>query len=142
MQLTRYTDYSLRVLLYLALVKREATIAEIADSYGISQNHLVKVVHHLGQAGFIITRRGRSGGIQLAREPEEITVGDVVREVELHFHWVECFDEENGTCPIRGVCGLEDILREAQDAFFETLDGVTVADCMSRPRELKRRLGV
>jgi Rrf2 family transcriptional regulator, nitric oxide-sensitive transcriptional repressor len=141
-QLTRYTDYSLRVLLYLALTGREATIAEIAERYGISENHLVKVVHHLGTLGYIETRRGRHGGIRLAREPGKVSVGEVVRAVEPNFTLVECFDIVNGTCPIAGVCGLEDLLWQAHDAFMQHLDKFTLAECLTKPRALKARLDI
>src|SRR3569833_749350 len=123
MQLTLYTDYSLRVLLYLGLVPaRTATIAEIADAYRISRNHLVKVVHNLSIRGFIQTTRGRGGGICLARPPAQIVLGDVVRHTEMNFPLVECFDRELNTCPIAAACILKDALYEALKAFKAVLD--------------------
>ena len=131
MQLTLYTDYSLRVLLYLGLnPKRMATITDIAGSYGISRNHLVKVVHNLALQGFINTTRGRGGGITLARPPAEINVGDVVRHTEMNFHLVECFDKERNTCPITAACFLKRALYEAQQAFITVLDRYTLADVL------------
>lgn len=94
MQLTLYTDYSLRVLLYLAAAEGTATVSEIAERHGISKNHLVKVVHHLGKLGYVHTERGRHGGIRLAREPGSMRLGALVQDTEPHFHLVECFDTE------------------------------------------------
>jgi len=131
MQLTLYTDYSLRVLLYLGLnPRRMATITDIAQSYGISRNHLVKVVHNLAMQGFINTTRGRGGGITLARPAAEINIGDVVRHTEVNFHLVECFDRERNTCPIAVACFLKSALYEAQGAFMAVLDRYTLADVL------------
>ena len=129
MQLTLYTDYSLRVLIYLGSnPQRMATITDIARSYGISRNHLVKVVHNLATQSFIHTSRGRGGGIVLARSPTEINIGDVVRHTEVNFHLVECFDHEHNTCPIAAACFLKGALYEAQRAFVAVLDRYTLAD--------------
>lgn len=131
MQLTLYTDYSLRVLLYLGVnPRRMATITDIAQSYGISRNHLVKVVHNLATQEFIHTSRGRGGGITLARPPAEINIGDVVRHTEVNFHLVECFDHERNTCPIAAACFLKNALYEAQHAFIAVLDRYTLADVL------------
>lgn len=131
MQLTLYTDYSLRVLLYLGLApERTATITEIARAYGISRNHLVKVVHNLSIHQFILTTRGRGGGIGLARPPEEIVIGDVVRHTEMNFNLVECFNREQNTCPISSACILKGALYEAQRAFMAVLDKHTLADVL------------
>jgi Rrf2 family nitric oxide-sensitive transcriptional repressor len=127
MQLTLYTDYSLRVLLYLGLKpRRMATITDIAQSYGISRNHLVKVVHNLATQGFIHSTRGRGGGITLARPAAEINIGDVVRHTEVSFDLVECFDRERNTCPIAAACILKSALYEAQRAFMGVLDRYTL----------------
>ena len=118
MQLTLYSDYSLRVLLYLGLnPRRLATITDIAQSYGISRNHLVKVVHNLAMQGFIHTARGRNGGITLERPTAEINIGDVVRHTEVNFHLVECFDHEHNSCPIAAACILKEALKvpESED---------------------------
>jgi Rrf2 family transcriptional regulator, nitric oxide-sensitive transcriptional repressor len=143
MQLTLYTDYSLRVLLYLGLnPRRMATITDIASSYGISRNHLVKVVHNLALQGFINTTRGRGGGITLARPPDEINVGDVVRHTEVNFHLVECFDKERNTCPITAACFLKSALYEAQRAFVTVLDRYTLAEVLDNKDWLRRVLNV
>ncbi len=130
MQLTLYTDYTLRVLAYLSLkaADERATITEIAEYYNISRNHLVKVVHHLAQKGFIKTSRGKSGGIRLARPAEEINIGTVVRETEPHFDIVECFDSNKPQCVVEPACMLKPVLGEATRRFLEVLDKYTVAD--------------
>jgi len=126
MKLTRYTDYALRVLLYLgARPERLCSISEMSRSYGISQNHLMKVVHDLGKAGFVASARGRLGGIRLARPPEEIIIGSVVRHTEDGFDLVDC-----GSCIIAPACGLTGVLREALGAFMTVLDSHTLADLL------------
>ena len=112
MQLKRYSDYSLRALIYLGLnPHRRCTIHEIATAYGISVNHLTKLTHRLGQHGFIATSRGRNGGLKLAMPASEISLGDVFRVTEGDVHLVECFrGEENNTCPIAGPCVLTNVL--------------------------------
>lgn len=143
MQLTLYTDYSLRVLLYLGLLpERTATISEIAEAYGISRNHLVKVVHNLSIHEFIQTTRGRGGGICLARAPEEIVIGDVVRHTEVNFDLVECFNREQNTCPISAACILKGALYEAQHAFMAVLDKSTLADVLENSDWLRKKLQV
>lgn len=139
MQLTLHTDYSLRVLLYLATCEGPSTIAEIATRYGVSKNHLVKVVHKLGQKGYVQTGRGRGGGVALARKASDIRVGDVVRDMEPNFHIVECFNPETNTCGIAPGCALKHALLKAQQAFLSTLDGYTLAD-VSRNRATLARL--
>lgn len=139
MKLTRYTDYALRVLMHLAArPERLSSIGEIARSYGISQNHLMKVVHDLRKAGYIAAVRGRSGGIRLARPPSEINVGEVVRHTEEGFDLVDC-----GSCIIAPACGLTGVLGEALRAFMRTLDGYTLADLVAdRTEALLRSFGV
>jgi Rrf2 family nitric oxide-sensitive transcriptional repressor len=134
-QLTRYSDYSLRVLIYLALdPERLATIAEVARRYDVSRAHLTKVVHRLGQRGFVETLRGRRGGFRLARPPEEIRVGDVVRATEESLALVDCFDEARSRCAIGPACGLRPVLDEALAAFLAVLDRHTLADLVARRR--------
>jgi len=143
MQLTLYTDFSLRVLLYLGLKpRRMATITDIAQSYGISRNHLVKVVHNLATQGFIHSTRGRGGGITLARPAAEINIGDVVRHTEVSFDLVECFDRERNTCPIAAACILKSALYEAQRAFMGVLDRYTLADVLENGDWLRSVLKV
>jgi len=141
MQLTLYSDYALRALLYLA-VAEESNISEVAESYGISRNHLVKVVHHLAKVGLIESQRGRGGGIRLARAAEDVTVGEVVRLCEPHFHLVECFDKAHNRCVISPVCRLQGVLGEAHRAFFNVLDGYTLRDVAGNSEALVQLLGV
>ncbi|MDD5240501.1 MAG: Rrf2 family transcriptional regulator [Sulfuricella sp.] len=129
MHLTRYTDYSLRVLIYLGSRRDKlATIAEIAAHYNISRNHLMKVVHQLGAHGYIDTLRGKGGGIKLARPPGQIVVGDVVRSMEENMSIVECFAPDTCSCILAPGCTLKDALSEATQSFLSTLDLYTLAD--------------
>jgi Rrf2 family nitric oxide-sensitive transcriptional repressor len=129
MQLTVHTDYALRVLLYLAhFPERRVGTEEISRAYGISKNHLVRVVQTLDDAGFVRVTVGRSGGVELAAEPTEIRLGAVVRATEASFRLVECHDAVNNTCPIVPVCGLKGMLDGALDAFLRELDKHTLAD--------------
>ncbi len=143
MQLTMYTDYSLRVLIYLGLQRdRLSTVSEIAGSYGISRNHLVKVVHNLSSLGFIHSTRGKGGGLSLARAPEQINIGDVVRNTEANFDIVECFDGKQRNCPITTVCRLKGVLSDAANAFLGVLDGYTLADVLKNEQKLSAVLRV
>ena len=140
MRLTYLTDYSLRVLRYVSAVpQRLVTIQEIAQGYGISENHLMKVVHGLAQHGFIETVRGRGGGLRLARPASDITVGAVVRAVEDDFALVECFRTDN-TCRITPVCRLRGALQDALSAYFEVLDNRTLAELVAKPKALLKEL--
>lgn len=136
MRLTGYTDYALRVLIRLALQpERLTTIANIAKDYGISENHLMKVVHQLGVAGVIDTVRGRKGGLRLRKSPAAISVGQVVRLMEPDMDIVPCFNDANA-CVIESACLLRGALAEARDAFLETLDRYTLADLVKPRRRL------
>lgn len=138
MRLSRHTDYALRVLIHLATrPERLTSIAEIARTYAISENHLMKVVHMLGRAGFIRTVRGRGGGIALARPPEEINIGVVVRHGEADLNLAEC-----GTCLIAPACDLTGALGKALAAFMAVLDGYSLADITRRQRDLAALLGL
>ena len=140
MRLTYLTDYSLRVLMYVGAVPhRLVTIQEIAKGYGISENHLMKVVHGLAQHGFIETVRGRGGGLRLARPAGDITVGAVIRAVEDDFALVECF-QTNNTCRITPVCRLRGALKQALGAYFEVLDNRTLAELVAKPKALLNEL--
>ncbi len=135
MQLTNFTDYSLRVLLYAASQgERRITIEETANIYGISRAHLMKVVNQLTASGFLTAVRGRSGGVVLARPPEKIRLGDVVRATEPDFAMVECFREENH-CAITPRCKLRGVLHEAKSDFLATLDRYTLADIALKSRD-------
>jgi Rrf2 family transcriptional regulator, nitric oxide-sensitive transcriptional repressor len=137
MQLTAYTDYALRVLMFLAVhEERLVTISEMATAYGLSKNHLMKIVHQLGQEGFIETTRGRSGGLRLGQPPAQLVLGHIVRRMEPHFHLVECFDPMTNHCPITPACGLAPVLVEARDAFLDVLDRYTLADLIPDPHAL------
>jgi len=140
MKLTRYSDYSLRVLMYLG-VRGEglATISEIAGAYGISRNHVMKVVFDLGRLGYIETVRGKHGGIRLRRAPEEINVGELVRRTETSLELVECFGSDN-TCCLAPVCVLRGALDEALRAFLEVLDRYTLADLIAPRQQLANQL--
>ncbi|MET3697068.1 BadM/Rrf2 family transcriptional regulator [Bacillus oleivorans] len=128
MRLTQFSDYSLRVLMFLATAPKDelSSIQQIADAYGISKNHLMKVTHQLGKWGFVETIRGRNGGLRLAKDPKDINVGEVVRHTEEDFHVVECFD--TGACVLADICHLRGVLGKALQAFFEVLDEYTLAD--------------
>ena len=133
MQLTLYTDYSLRVLLYLGThPNSKATITEITQYYDISRNHLVKVVHNLANQGYIHTHRGKGGGMQLARPPQEINIGDVVRHTEANFHIVACFDAGQPPCRIQAMCALKGVLENAHNSFMAILNGYTLADLLPK----------
>lgn len=134
MRLTRFTDYALRVLIYLAANDEQpATIARIAAQFGISRNHLMKVVPELVQQGYVIGQRGKGGGLQLARPPEEINVGELVRAMESDWAIAECFGGDN-ECILTPACALRPILREALNQFLQVLDGYTLADIVDDKR--------
>jgi Rrf2 family nitric oxide-sensitive transcriptional repressor len=136
MRLTLYTDYSLRVLLYLASKEEEiVTITELADFYNISRNHLVKVVHNLGLNGYILTIRGRHGGIKLARPAKKIPIGEVVRSTEPDFDLLECFNPATDRCVITRSCSLKSVLFKAQTGFLDVLDKHTLADIAKTSRK-------
>lgn len=133
MQLTQFSDFSLRLVLYLAAhPDRLVPLSEVSRAYGISQHHLVKVVQRLVEHGYVASTRGRAGGVRLNRVPEAINVGQLIRITEPHLNVVECFDAEHNTCPIDRSCGLKKALMRATDAFFEVLDAHTVADFQPR----------
>lgn len=132
MNLTKFTDYSLRVLLYLAERQdRLCRITEIADWYGISKPHLVKIVHQLAQLNYIQSTQGRNGGIRLNMLPSEISIGQIARQTETNFNIVECFDHTTNTCRITNTCSLKHTLHKATDAFLTVLDKTTLASLIS-----------
>ena len=129
MDLTLHADYSLRVLLYLTEHRdRPVSTQEISEAYGISRNHLVRVVQTLQAHSFIKASVGRAGGLSLARPPSEINLGQVVRKTEPNFRIVECFHPETNTCRIAPICKLRGVLNESLKAFLQVLDGCTLAD--------------
>ena len=142
-RLTVYTDFSLRLLMYLA-VKPDgiSTIGEVADAYGIPKNHLTKVAHQLGLTGTITTVRGKGGGMRLAIPANEIVVGRVVRGTEPDMALVPCFEPVCASCPIVPACGLRGALHQARSAFLAVLDRYTLADLVANPTELQALLGI
>jgi Rrf2 family nitric oxide-sensitive transcriptional repressor len=142
MRLTAYTDYALRVLIRLALQpQRLTTIADIAKGYGISENHLMKVVHQLGVSGDVETVRGRNGGVRLAKPAASINLGAVVRRTEADMELVPCFADAE-LCAIGGACKLRTALREALAAFLAVLDRYSLADLVAPRRWLAFLLGI
>lgn len=136
MRLTRFTDYSLRVLIYLGLQQdRLVTIRSISDAYGISRNHLMKVVSLLTRMGYLKAQRGPGGGIRLARPPGEINLADVIFDTEDDLAMVECFDEA-GHCVITPACKLQHIIGEALAAYMQTFKEHTLADLVEPGAEL------
>lgn len=135
MRLNLQSDYALRLLMHLAAnPDRLVRIRDVADRFRISQNHLMKVAFLLGREGLIQTVRGRAGGLRLARKPQSIRVGDVVRRMEGDIHLVECFSAEPGGCLISGACRLKGALHEALGAFLAVLDRYTIADLTVNPK--------
>jgi Rrf2 family transcriptional regulator, nitric oxide-sensitive transcriptional repressor len=141
MQLTQFTDYSLRALIYIAQRNNElCTISEIADSYSISKSHLMKVIPRLSQLGVLKTLRGKKGGLQLSISPKLINLGDLVQKIEPNFFIAECFDKTNENCVIAPVCKLKHILYEALNSFIEVLKQYTLADVIQNHEELSQIL--
>jgi Rrf2 family nitric oxide-sensitive transcriptional repressor len=140
MNLTTFSDYSMRVLVYLSL-QREGlvTISDIAKAYNISENHLMKVVHHLALEGYIETVRGKGGGMRLAREPQLINLGELLRKTEGDHGLLPCTDGASNCC-IQPACRLVDILREAHSALYAVLEKYTLADLMQHQQPLTRIL--
>ncbi len=130
MQLTTFTDFGLRALMRLAGdPERSFTTDEIAREFGLSRNHLMKIVGNLAATGFVVTQRGSGGGFRLARSSESITIGEIVRALELRYPLVECFRSDGGTCALTPRCRLKARLAAAREAFFAELDGTTLAEC-------------
>jgi Rrf2 family transcriptional regulator, nitric oxide-sensitive transcriptional repressor len=141
MKLTNFTDYSLRVLIYLAAQPAErATIAQIAGAFQVSEHHLVKVVHFLGKQGWLANVRGKGGGLELGLPPEAIIVGRVVRETEGLAQLAECFGQPEGDCAIAPDCRLRGVLGEAIQAFYAVLDRHTLADLVNNRQQLAQVL--
>lgn len=129
MKLTAFSDYTMRVLMFLAMERsRLVTIPEIAAAYGISENHLMKVVHQLARSGVIESVRGKGGGIRLAREPSDIRLGEIVRASEGSAPLVECLADEPCSCRIAPVCRLSSVVEKAFAALYATFDDYTLAD--------------
>ncbi|KTD16711.1 Rrf2 family transcriptional regulator [Legionella jordanis] len=140
MQLTQFTDYSLRALIYIALKKELCTINDIAKAYGISSNHLVKIIHNLAKMGIIRTLRGKSGGIVMAKNPADLNLGELIIKLEPHFDLVPCFNKEKANCCIAPACKLKRILFDAKENFIAILKQYSLADILDNPIELKSLL--
>jgi Rrf2 family nitric oxide-sensitive transcriptional repressor len=143
MRLSTFTDYSLRLLMYLAVEpQRRATIAEVAAAFGISQHHLTKVAHGLGRHGWLANVRGHGGGLALALAPRQIVVGEVVRDTENGALPAACFADADSACAIGTACRLRGVLDEALQAFSRVLDRYTLADLAADPQALAQLLFV
>ena len=143
MRLTTFTDYCLRVLVYVGMREGEVvTIDEISQRYSISRNHVMKVVLRLSQSGYLTTARSKGGGMWLGRKPEEINIGTLVRQMEEDLALVECFQPDNCSCIIEPACVLRRALREALEAFLAVLDGYTLASLLEPKSKLARLLSL
>ncbi len=143
MRLTTFTDYTIRVLIYMGLHPGElTTVAELAQRYDISRNHLTKVIHYLGKQGYIETLRGKGGGIRLAARPAAINIGELVRDTEKNSTLVECFSPGACQCKITPACRLTGILHEAQEAFYQVLGKYTLADLLKNADALEKLLTI
>ncbi|MDY0404095.1 Rrf2 family transcriptional regulator [Virgibacillus sp. 179-BFC.A HS] len=144
MQLKKYTDYALRVLILCGTKPRGelANIKEISETFSISQHHLGKIVFELNKLGLLETIRGRNGGIHLAKDPSDINVGMVVRHMENDFNLLECFDKGTNHCVISPACKLKHALHQAMAAFLHVLDQYTIADMIVNDEQLRMLMGI
>lgn len=144
MRITRHTDYALRLMIFLALRDGErATVRDVADAYGISRHHLMKVAQQLQARGYIQALRGKLGGIELRHRPEDINLGEVVRDMESDLQLVECFGDRNA-CVITPFCQLKGVLGKALGSFLSVLDAYTLSDLVTGSQRggLRRQLGM
>lgn len=137
MRLTTHTDYALRTLMYLGATRARATIADIARLYGVSANHIAKVVNHLARLGYVRSVRGIGGGVELACDPDSITVGEIVEALEGHMHLLDCVATED-VCSIQSFCSLKGVLAEAERVQLDYLNTVTLTDVIPVRRQLQR----
>lgn len=143
MRLTHHADYALRMLIHLAVNRGQPTrVQDVADSYSISRNHLLKVALRLGRLGYVRTLRGRSGGIALAKNPEEINLGEVIRGMEDDFCLVQCMQREGAICAISPSCRLKGVVRKALEAFLAVFDSYSLADISANRDDLAELLGL
>tara|TARA_B100001059_G_scaffold118202_1_gene118384 strand:- start:706 stop:1140 length:435 start_codon:yes stop_codon:yes gene_type:complete len=141
MKLTAYTDYSIRVLVYIGINNDQlCTASEISEFYGLSRNHLSKIIHHLSSLEIIQSYKGPKGGIELAKDPKEINLGNLIRKTEPDFHIVECF-ASNINCRIAPACKLKSILYESNQLFLKNLDRYSLADVLKNRKELLKLVG-
>jgi Rrf2 family nitric oxide-sensitive transcriptional repressor len=138
MKLSAYSDYSLRLLMHAALRSPErVTVKEVAQTFGISRHHLVKIVHDLGRSGYLQTQRGIGGGFTLARPSERICLGDIVRLGEETETVIECMDKPNHRCRMFPACRLKGVLDEAAAAFFRVLDCYRLSDLLKQQSKMR-----
>ncbi|MFB4168730.1 RrF2 family transcriptional regulator [Virgibacillus sp. JSM 102003] len=144
MNLKKYTDYGIRVLIYTGMKPNNelASIKEISETFTISKHHLGKIVYELSKLGLVDTVRGRNGGIQLAVPPEEINIGHTVRNLENDAVVVECFDKGTNQCVISPACNLKHVFSEALNAFFQVLDQYTLKDMIVNDKRLRELMGM
>lgn len=142
MQLTQFTDYSLRALIYIALKKDNCTIKDITETYTISKNHMIKIIHNLAKLELIKTTRGKNGGIAMGVGALDTNLGALILKLESNFDLVPCFNKENANCCIAPVCKLKNILYEAQRAFMNVLNQFTLADIVDNKMELNALLNI
>lgn len=143
MQLSAFSEYALRSLMFLAVAGNAPVPArEIAARHGLSFDHVAKIAQFLAREGFVVATRGRAGGLRLARPPEEIVIGDVLRRSEAGSGPAECLRGGPVTCVLAPICGMTPVLAEAQEAFFAALDRKTLADALPRPAPVRRILGI
>ena len=143
MEVSAHADFSYRVLMYLALKKDTLVqVRIISEAYGISENHIMKVVQKLTKFGYVEAVRGRNGGIKLARSPEQINLGQVFREMEPSLKLLACFNPKTNQCPIVKSCDLTLTFKQALDAFLNVLDQKTLAQVLKKPHELRRILDI
>ena len=141
MKLTKFSDYSLRLLIYLAVHSdRVVSIREVSRAYGVSPHIIVKAVRLLVEEGAVASVRGRQGGLRLDKSPSDINVGRILRRTEPDLDLVECFSPATNTCPIAPACGLKGVLMDARKAFLDVLDAHTLADFLPRAPTLIRLL--
>ncbi|MCT4656608.1 MAG: Rrf2 family transcriptional regulator [Cohaesibacter sp.] len=143
MRLTQQANYSVRILMYCAAKRDEfAKVSEIARVYDISEYHLFKILPILVSNGFIITHRGRNGGLQLAKEPKDITLGEIIRAAEENFYLADCFDEGSYDCPLLSMCDFNQALNDALEAFLAALDRYTLADLTQKEGDMRSLLHI
>ena len=142
MQLTQFTDYSLRALIYIAIKQNMCTIHDIACAYDISHNHLIKIIHNLSKLGVIKTIRGKNGGLLMAKNPAEINLKSLVLRLEPHLDLVPCFNKDKANCCIAPTCKLRAVLLEAQNAFFNVLEQFTLKDIIQNKIDLYPLLNI
>lgn len=143
MQLSKFTDYGLRVLMQLMVsTPKRVSVHTIAEIFDISEHHVAKVASHLAKGGYIVSGRGRNGGLMLAKDPKNILIGDVVRYMSGDVPVVECFGQGANECRALAACGLRGPLYEAQQAFFEVLDGYTLNDVVTQKALMRELLEI